>query len=256
VKAALANTDTDVAGCATMGEKLKVRAGAEIVVSIVVRDPSGTNYSPYTFANPSLAQVGISQPLNAPVLSQVDVVRGMVSGYRQPGAADYAGQWPNDWLRNPSMATVPAAAKNLSAAVLRTFNKDTWTPVVGNSEYKKMTFRVPAVNGLAVPAPARLQPAGQRALRDRCQRQPAGRRLHQRRRSEQADHRLHGGGLERAFERRDLHRAAIDGCPAHLPTVAGQKYVAYDVAAWSDLWFYSNPIFVEVAGAALVAGVK
>jgi len=49
---------------------------------------------------------------------------------------------------------------------------------------------------------------------------------------------------------------AIDGCPAHLPVVAGVKYVAYDVAAWADLWFYSNPIFVEVQGSTLVAGVK
>ena len=38
--AALGNTDTDVAGCATMGEKLKLNAGGEIVVSAVVRDPA------------------------------------------------------------------------------------------------------------------------------------------------------------------------------------------------------------------------
>ena len=49
---------------------------------------------------------------------------------------------------------------------------------------------------------------------------------------------------------------AIDGCPAHLPEVNGQKYSAYDVAAWADLWFYSNPIFIEVKGSSLVAGVK
>src|SRR6185295_14441069 len=49
---------------------------------------------------------------------------------------------------------------------------------------------------------------------------------------------------------------AIDGCPAHLPLVNGQKYVAFDVAAWSDLWFYSNPIFIEVAGSTSVAGVN
>ena len=48
----------------------------------------------------------------------------------------------------------------------------------------------------------------------------------------------------------------IDGCPAHLPVVNGQKYSAYDVAAWADLWFYSNPIFIEVKGSTLVAGVK
>ena len=40
----------------------------------------------------------------------------------------------------------------------------------------------------------------------------------------------------------------IDGCPAHLPAVDGQKYSAYDVAAWADLWFYSNPVFIEVRG--------
>jgi len=32
--------------------------------------------------------------------------------------------------------------------------------------------------------------------------------------------------------------------------------VAFDVAAWSDLWFYSNPIYVEVAGSSPVAGVN
>ena len=48
----------------------------------------------------------------------------------------------------------------------------------------------------------------------------------------------------------------IDGCPAHLPVVGGKKMVAYDVAAWSDLWFYSNPIYVEVQGSTTVAGLK
>jgi hypothetical protein len=50
-------------------------------------------------------------------------------------------------------------------------------------------------------------------------------------------------------------KGAIDGCPNHLSVVNGQKMVSYDVAAWSDLWFYSNPIYVEVSGAARVAGV-
>ncbi|KQP43112.1 hypothetical protein [Pseudorhodoferax sp. Leaf274] len=256
VKAALANTDTDVAGCATMGEKLQVRAGAEVVVSIVVRDPSGTNYSPYTFNNPSLAQVGISQPLNAPVLAQVDVIRGLVSGYRQPGAADYAGQWPNDWLLNPSMANVPAAAKNTSAAVLRTFNDATWTPVAGNAEYKAMTFRIPAV-------------AASQYLRLRGSNLPpsvpyetdaSGNPL--------ADVYTNAGdtskltipcqvaGVNVPANGANYTGTTIDGCPNHLPTVAGQKYLAYDVAAWADLWFYSNPIFIEVAGSTTVAGVK
>ena len=49
---------------------------------------------------------------------------------------------------------------------------------------------------------------------------------------------------------------AIDGCPAHLPVKDGQKYSAFDVAAWSDLWFYSNPVFIEVKGSTVVAGIN
>ena len=49
----------------------------------------------------------------------------------------------------------------------------------------------------------------------------------------------------------------FDGCPSHLAVSAtGQKMVSYDVAAWSDLWFYSNPIYVQVANSFSVAGVK
>jgi hypothetical protein len=54
----------------------------------------------------------------------------------------------------------------------------------------------------------------------------------------------------------------FDGCPAHMPTasgaspIAGQRAVAFDVAAWADLWFYSNPIYIEVKGSYVVAGVN
>ncbi len=101
LKAARNNVAPDKQGCATMGEKLVVRPGDDIVVAIVVRDPDGTNYSPYSFDNPSLAQIGVKQPLNKPVLDHVDVIRGSVSGYKQPGSADYAGEWPRDWLDQP-----------------------------------------------------------------------------------------------------------------------------------------------------------
>lgn len=256
VKAALANTDTDVAGCAAMGEKLQVRAGAEIVVSIVVRDPSGTNYAPYTFANPSLAQVGINQPLNRPVLDHVDVIRGMVSGYRQPGQPGYAGQWPNDWLLNPNMANVPDAAKNTTAAVLRTFNESSWKPVAGNADYKAMTFRIPAVTasqylrlrGSNLPASVPYETdANGNPLADVYTNAGDTSRL---------TIPCQVAGVNVPGNGGTYTGTAIDGCPNHLPTVAGQKYVAYDVAAWADLWFYSNPIFVEVAGSTLVAGVK
>ena len=36
-------------------------------------------------------------------------------------------------------------------------------------------------------------------------------------------------------------------CPSHLVVRDGQKISSYDVAGWSDLWFYANPIFIRVA---------
>ena len=36
-------------------------------------------------------------------------------------------------------------------------------------------------------------------------------------------------------------------CPDHLPVDStGQKFLDADVEAWTDLWFYANPIFVDV----------
>ena len=158
VAAATSNTDTDVAGCATMGEKLVVRPGAEIVVAVVVRDPKGSNFAPYTFPNPSLLQVGINQPMNAPVLDHIDLIRGMVTRYKLPGAADYAGQWPANtaWLKADGttpvdLSGVPAAAKNTSAAMLKSFSGNGATPWaqvnsgVDNTVFLKMSYRIPAV---------------------------------------------------------------------------------------------------------------
>jgi len=263
VAAATHNTDIDTAGCATMGEKLVVRAGAEIVVAVVVRDPAGSNYSPYTFANPSLLQIGVTQPLNQPVLDHIDVVRGMVTGYKTPGSPDYAGQWPAnlDWLKADgttalvSDAVVPAAAKNLSAAVVKTFASNgaaPWATVnsgVDNTAFLKMSYRIPAaaasqyvrLRGSNLPAavPFETDTAGN----------PLSDRFTNARDTTKLTMPCTSVGTV-------LTGSAIDGCPAHLPVVAGKKMVAYDVAAWADLWFYSNPIYIEVSGSTMVAGVK
>lgn len=262
VDAAMGNTDTDVSGCATMGEKLNVRPGAEIVVAAVVRDPDGTNYSPYSFPNPSLAQVGINQPMNMPVLDHVDVIRGMVTGYKQPGSADYAGAWPNTWLANPDMSTVPAAAKNTSAAVIKTFNNATWATVSGHPEYKSMVFRIPAVQasqyvrlrGSNLPAsvPSETDANGN-PLADVYTNAGSNNRAYA---PLSIPCTATGSNVPANGDTYTAGMAPIDGCPNHLPVVNGQKMVAYDVAAWADLWFYSNPIYVQVAGSTVVAGVK
>ena len=271
VAAATGNTDIDKSGCATMGEKLAVRSGAEIVVSVVVRDPEGTNNSPYTFNNPSLHQVGIEQPLNQPVLDHIDVIGGKVTGYKTAGTADYSGEWPRNtnWLKadgsTADLSVVPTGAKNTSAAILKTFGSSGWTAFtssVDGTKFLKMTFRIPAVSA-------------SQYVRLRGTNLPA---------STPYETDANGNPLPDVFTNANdttmlripctvSHSSGnqFDGCPDHLATatsgankvgltvtnpIVGQKAVSYDVAAWSDLWFYSNPIYVEVSGSTLVAGVK
>ena len=47
-------------------------------------------------------------------------------------------------------------------------------------------------------------------------------------------------------------------CPNHLNKNAttGVKYSGYDVASWADLWFYSNPVFVEIQSDLKLALIK
>ena len=276
VNAALDNTDIDHKGCVTMGEKLVVSPGSDVVVAVVVRDPSGTNYSPYSFNNPSLAQVGIKQPLNMPVLDHVDVIRGMVTGYKTPGTNDYSGQWPNDWItpylsgKTPSLATVPAGAKNTTAAVIKTFNDSTWATLNRAPEFKVMTFRIEGVRasqylrlrGTNLPPNVPFETdADGNPLPDLFTNPAAVSQTK--------------AGANDGFPANNFLRipctvtgtnvpangvtfsgTGIDGCPNHLPVVNGVKMVAFDVAAWTDLWFYSNPIYIEVKGSTTVAGVE
>jgi len=237
-----------------------------------VRDPSGTNYSPYTFNNPSLAQISMSQPLNAPVLDHVDVIRGMVTGYKTPGAADYSGAWPSntDWLSTDGvtagLSAVPAAAKNTSAAVIKTFaatGGSAWTSVSGNTEYKAMTFRISAVNasqyvrlrGTNLPASVPYETdASGNPLADLFTNAANTTKL-------KIPCTVIGTNVPANATAAPVG-TTIDGCPAHMETatgaspIAGQKAVSYDVAAWADLWFYSNPIFIQVTGSTAVAGVQ
>jgi hypothetical protein len=276
VAAATNNTDIDVAGCATMGEKLVVRPGAEVVVAIVVRDPSGKSYSPYSFDNPSLKQIGISQPLDMPVLHHIDVIRGLVTGMKNPTSADYAGTWPDNWvdMANPqqlrSLATVPAAAKNTTAAVINTFSQSNWTSVPGQADFKKMSFRIPAVTasqyvrlrGTNLPpaVPFETDAAGN-PLSDLWTntgeiRSKNGSAIEFPTNSMLRIPCTATGGRNVPANEVLYTGTGIDACPNHLPVVNGQRMVGFDVAAWADLWFYSNPIFVEVAGSTVVAGVK
>ncbi len=278
LKAARDNTDIDLKGCATMGEKLVVPRGSDVIVSIVVRDPAGKSYSPYSFPNPSLAQVGITQPLDEPVLDHVDVIRGMVTGLKTPGGADYAAAWPDNWvdMANPQqlrpLAGVPAAVKNDTAAVVKTFNAKSWSAGRDKSEYKRMTFRVKNVassqylrlRGTNMPPSVPFETdtsgnplsdlwtnTGEIQFKDKAGIEfPTNSML-------KIPCKAVGNNVpDNAAIYTGVNQLKIDGCPNHLPVVNGQRMVGFDVAAWSDLWFYSNPIFIEVQGNMRVAGVK
>jgi hypothetical protein len=259
VLAAYADTDAGDTGCATMGQKLNVKPGSDIIVAFAVRDPSGANFSPYTFNNPSLAQIGVSQPLNKPVLDHVDLIDGKVTGYKLPSdTANYAGEWPRTWLANPDMATVPAAAKNTSAAVIKTFASRSWTAVPGAKEFKVMTYRLRAVKdsqyvrlrGTNLPPAVPFETdANGNPLADIVTNASNTALL-------KIPCNVVGTNVPSNDATVPYTRSDIDGCPNHLPVVGTQKMVAYDVAAWSDIWFYSNPIYVEVQGSTPVAGVK
>jgi hypothetical protein len=263
--AAINKTAMTFDGCATMGEKLAVPAGTDIVVGIAVRDPAGANFSPYTFPNPSLLQVGINVPVNMPVLDHIDLIGGQVSGYRTPGTPGYAGAWPanTDWLRadgtTTGLSSVPDAAKNTTAAILRSFNGSGATPwktvtsSVDGSTFLTMTFRIPAVTasqyvrlrGTNMPPAVPFETdASGNPLSDVYTNANDTTRL--------------------AIPCTAVHSAGsqFDGCPDHLATatgtspIVGKKAVSFDVAAWSDVWFYSNPVYIEVLGSTPVAGVK
>jgi len=74
---------------AHMGETLKVREGRDVVLKVRVHDPEGKNNSYYSFDNPSLAQIGISQPLNKPELDNIQVICSDVTGRIDPSSPDY-----------------------------------------------------------------------------------------------------------------------------------------------------------------------
>jgi hypothetical protein len=273
---------TGTAGCATMGQKLQVRPGADIIVAVVVRDPAGTNYSPYSFSNPSLAQIGVSQPLNAPVLDHVDVIGGKVTGYVDPSSPNYSGQWPanTNWMSLDAktvagLSAVPAGAKNLSTQILKTFNGSAgWTAVtssVDGTQFLSMSYRIPAatqsqyvrLRGTNLPpsVPFETDANGSPLPDSFTNTVPNTNNL-------SIPCTVVGTNVPTGTTTYNYDQPKIDGCPNHLPTLtaattlngvtvpAGTKMVAYDVAAWADLWFYSNPIYVEVAGSSLVAGVK
>jgi hypothetical protein len=198
--------------CATMGETLQARPGDDVTVYIVLRDPQGTNNSPYNFPNPSLLQIGVNQPLNKPELDHVDLIGGNVTGKISPtDKARYAGL-----IGSP-------AATNPSTKILSTFFDADWKNL-GNG-WKVMSYRIDNISA-------------DQYVRLRGTNLPAAVPYE----TDSVGNPLLDFGAQRKIPCTDF------ACPSHMATdAAGAKTSSFDVAAWSDLWFYSNPIFVNVS---------
>jgi len=202
----------------SMGETLVARPGQRVTVEISVTVPAKNN-SPYAFNNPLLQQVGIKQSLKAPALDHVDIISGDVTGVIAPGAPNYA-------VPNAGGVAGAAIVYNPSAKIAQQLPASGAQHERLRDGSKRLTFRTSFVmtnqagyvrlrgTNIPVATPNVSDSAGNPIL--------------------------------------DVNNAKVDcadpACPAHLAVVNGVKKVTYDVQAYSNLWFYTNPIFVRPVG--------
>ena len=198
-----------------MGQTLEANPGDTITVEMRMVVP-GTSNSPYSFNNPLLTQVGVFQPINQPSLDHVDLIRGNVTGLIAPTDPNYA------------TGNTAAQVYNPSTAILSTFNKNnaTITPLAGSgSRFEFTTTIVMGAQPFYIRARGTNMPVAVPNVTD-----------------------SNGSPLP---DTGIINVVCSDpACPAHLPVVAGTRRVKNDVEAWSNLWFYANPIFVRPTGSA------
>ncbi len=194
--------------CATMGETLKVRKGQRVRVTMTIRDPRGKSLSPYAFNNPMIAQLGKHQPLDEPSVQHVEFIAGKVT---EPVPVRDAHGNLNDEYFNPLAPE--------STRIVRQF-----TPYdYGKGEIKRMSWSFRARHDSYVRARGGNLPPG-------------------------TPHAVDFDGNPLRDDDRDNISCIDPQCPPHLPVNpdTGKPYVDYDLQAWADLWFYANPIFIEV----------
>ena len=202
----------------TMGETLVVRPGEKITVEMEMTIPA-KNYSPYSFNNPLLQQVGIHQPLNKPSLDHVDLITGQITGVIPPGSAGYAV---------PNAGGVPGAAivYNPTAAISQQINATNMRSNPLRDGSTRLTFTTTFTAGNT---PSYIRARGTNI--------PVA-----------TPNVTDSAGNPLLDVNNSLVSCTDAACPTHLATVGGVKKVTYDVLAYSNVWFYANPIFVRPEG--------
>jgi hypothetical protein len=201
---------------ATMGETLEVEKGKMVTIKIKVHDPDTPNECSLDMDNPSLAQIGISQPLNMPVLDHIDLIGGTITG--NVPMTDFSD------VENQSYVNTDYGT---DAAVVATFERQGGVEKNGYMTYvykfkadKDMYFRLRGTN-LPANVPFETDSAG--------------------------------NPLADSLANDKLYDAVMD---LDLDALEDKlfEWVEYDTAsklpevaeAFADLWFYSNPIFIKV----------
>lgn len=204
----------------TMGETTIVNPGDLVTLEMQLTVPAKNN-SPYAFSNPLLEQIGLHQPLNKPSLDHVDLITGDITGPIEPGAPGYAvpgiaGRAGASVVYNP---TAKIAKQIKTTAMRRATRPD------GSKRYSFRTSFVAGATPFYIRARGtNLPPATPNA-------------------TDAEGHPL-----------LDINNTAVicadPACPTHMrQSRDGQLRVTHDVQAWSNVWFYANPIFVRPANA-------
>jgi hypothetical protein len=205
-----------------MGQTLVAKAGQKITVQMSFTVPKHNN-SPYSFSNPLLAQLSMSQPLNAPDLAHVDLISGLISGVLAPTDPHYA----TDAFGTAPVGGVAGAALvyNTSMTVAQVPATSMAKQDLGNGAYKVTFTRTYTMGSQPFYIRARGTniPNGTPNVTDAS-----------------------GNPL---LDLNNVNVTCSDpSCPTHLEVSGGTSRVTHDVQAWSNLWFYTNPIFVRPVG--------
>jgi hypothetical protein len=217
------------ATCATMGEELTVDpAGSPVVWYMRLRDPEGSNHSPYTFDNPSLLQIGLNVPMNEPRLDNVDIIRGDITGPIAPEDPAYSTN-----VSNPTteiFATIARDGFTVDGESLVASGE-----IAADSFGNDMYFRVRGTN-MPKGTPNETDADGNPLLDFYANNIPCP--------FPYVDPVTEGeiGDVFTEFN--------PETCPPYMPfnERIGSQVIDFDVEAWTDLWFYANPVFVSVEG--------
>ncbi|MGD8931916.1 MAG: hypothetical protein PVI52_05045, partial [Chromatiales bacterium] len=220
---------------AVMGQTLRVKKGEMVTLKIKVHDPIGENHCPLNMDNPSLAQIGISQPLNKPVLDHIDLIAGDVSGYVEPTEEECPDMDTRDletYVEEGNYVPAYCIETNDSTHVAATFMRQGGAKKSGYMAYtyefkadKDMYFRLRGTN-LPAGVPFETDAEGN-PLAD----------------SEAEENLYYMDGEELAgYLFNDITYYVLDRKLDNATTSKLDEVAE----AYADLWFYGNPIYIDV----------